>query len=144
VRSIPVKYTKLLIAVGFVLMASLVTLVLLLHVDGPTARAQAAEMLMMSGDARERISEQLKKNPEANISFDAKSLLPSHIGSRTDSGERIEISYREISPKGEIKIFSPQLGVLFVLTPTYSGGEVKWSCWGSPNKKVPVACRENS
>lgn len=109
---------------------------------GYTDRARTSEMVYFAEAAKTKITEELKKNPHAVFHLNGKELIPDHINVKTDSGEVIEIAYREISTSGEIKMFSPQLGVMLVITPSVHEGIVSWSCWGRPNKKVPITCRE--
>ena len=113
-------------------------------VDEYTDRARVSELIVLTSNARVEVEHELKKNGPNKVSLNASSLIPAVLGVKTKDGERIDIAYREISAAGEVKVFAPQLGVLLIFTPTLQGKEVSWSCWGRPQKIVPILCRGDS
>lgn len=112
--------------------------------DEITDRSRAAELILSTGDARQQVEKMLLEKSSRKIILNATALIPETIGAKSKDGEKIEIAYRDISESGEIKVYTPQLGVLLVFTPKLSDGKVTWSCWGRPLKMVPSSCRENS
>ena len=133
------KWPKRIFWLIFVL--SLLCVLLLPGYGGYINRARVSEVLILLQAPRASVEEQLIENPNSKITLDAQILIPKEISLRSEEGERIEIAYREISESGQIRVFSPQLGVMLVLTPTVGNGEINWSCWGSPKKIVPTICQ---
>lgn len=106
----------------------------------PTDRTRSAIMISVASRAKVQIGDFMLANPGKPVQIDAKSLLPEDLGESAE-GERGQIAFREITSKGEIRMFSPQIGVMLVLSPTVTGKQIKWKCWGRPEKKVPAFCR---
>jgi hypothetical protein len=132
----PKRLFWLLSATSFVALISILT-----PVDYYTDRARVSEMWMLTATARETVERELLKAPEGRVFLDAHKLVPEAIGTKSKDGERVEIAYRNIGENGEIKVYSPQLGALLVLTPTISDKKVVWSCWGRPLSMAPSPCR---
>ena len=101
---------------------------------------RVAQLYIMVSDAEKSIEEQLLNNKHP-IKLNAADAIPKTIGILSKDGDKVELSYKEITTEGEIRVFSPQLGVMLVLTPTLNNGKVIWSCWGSPKINMPHACR---
>ncbi|WP_018609209.1 pilin [Uliginosibacterium gangwonense] len=106
-----------------------------------TDRARLAEIIVLSSSAKDEVAQALLAAPGKPVSLNAEQFLPAVMKIHSSSGDLIELAYRNITSKGEIQIFSPQLGVMLVLTPHLAGKEVSWTCWGSPTSNVPAMCR---
>jgi hypothetical protein len=107
-------------------------------------RARAYELFITAQGAKEKVERALIGNPGSKVELKARELISDALGVMTKDGEKIEIPFREITEQGEIRLFSPQLGVMLVLSPNVKDKKVTWSCWGRPLKKVPAACRGES
>jgi hypothetical protein len=107
-------------------------------------RARAYELFITAQGAKEKVELALIENPNNKVDLKARELIGDALGVKTKNGEKIEIPFREITEQGEIRLFSPQLGVMLILSPSVKDKKVTWSCWGLPLKKVPVACRGES
>jgi hypothetical protein len=107
------------------------------------ANAWVSTMILLLGPTRAAIAEQLKASPQLPIHADIARLIPDELAG-TFKGNAIRIDYKAVSPDGVIIVFSPQLGVLIVLSPRMEAGEVRWSCRGSAVHKwdLPKLCRE--
>ncbi|MFZ5531618.1 MAG: pilin [Pseudomonadota bacterium] len=104
-------------------------------------RTRASEMLSVSSGVKQQVGEFILANPGKPVQMNGRALIPEMLSSTSKEGERMQIAFREITQSGEIRLFSPQLGVMLVLTPSMSGRQVKWECWGRSEKKVPANCR---
>ena len=113
-------------------------------VDEYTDRSRVSELIVLTADARVKIEHAMLESTSHRITLDASKLVPDALGVKSKDGEKIEIAYRDISEKGELKVYAPQLGVLLIFTPTLSDKKISWSSWGRPLNKVPSLCRENS
>lgn len=112
--------------------------------DEFTDRSRVAELIVLTADSRVKVENALLENSSHGVTLDASKLIPDALGVRSKDEEKIEIAYRDISEAGEVKVYSPQLGVLLIFTPTLAEKKVSWSCWGRPLKIVPSLCRGNS
>jgi hypothetical protein len=113
-------------------------------VDEYTDRSRVAELIVLTAESRVKVESALLESTSHKVTLDAATLIPDALGVKSKEGEKIEIAYRDISEKGEVKVFAPQLGVLLIFTPTLADKKVSWSCWGRPLSKVPSLCRGNS
>lgn len=113
-------------------------------IDEYTDRARVSELIVLTGSAREKVESALLARPASKVALDAAALIPDALGVKSKDGEKIEIAYRDINEKGEIKVFAAQLGALIILTPTVRDKKVSWACWGRPLKITPTSCRGNS
>lgn len=104
-------------------------------------RSRASGVIIAVDDAKREITKFIEENPRRVVALDAKKLIPETISVRSKSGEVIEIAFREISQAGEIKIFTPQLGLMLIFTPEIKNGKVNWSCWGRPLDLVSSMCQ---
>lgn len=104
-------------------------------------RARAFELYINAQSAKEKVEQALIENPNNKVDLKARELISDALGVKTKNGEKIEIPFREITEQGEIRLFSPQLGVMLILSPHLKDKKVTWSCWGRPLKNVPQACR---
>ena len=137
------KWPKRLLWGGAVVAA--IGLLLLSCIGGHTTdRSRVGELMLLTAESKAKVETALLENTSQKVNLNAASLIPSALGAKSKDGEKIEIAYRDISEKGEIKVYSPQLGVLLILTPTLIDRQVSWSCWGRPLNKVPTACRGSS
>lgn len=123
------------------LMAALLYAILAPMYCGFSDRARVGLMIMQTSEIKAKIEQSLLAQAEGKVALDANALIPGKLTSKTEAGEEIEIPFREITEQGEIRLFSPQLGVMLILTPSIKDKKVTWSCWGRPLKKVPLACR---
>lgn len=104
---------------------------------------QVRQMLNITKPAQVKVESILLANPGAVVSLVASELIPKTFdGYLANPKENIQITHSEISAKGVIKVFSPQLGTLFILTPAVSNGNVIWDCWGSSTLELPSQCRQ--
>lgn len=104
-------------------------------------RTRNSTMLSLASGVKVQISDFLLAHPGKPVQMDAMALLPEDLDQSSQEGERMQMAFREITATGEIRMYSPQTGTLLILTPTVSGNQVKWTCWGRPLKKVPANCR---
>lgn len=111
---------------------------------GFSDRARVGLLIMLSSEAKGKIEQSLLATPEGKIALDAHALIQGKLNTKSEAGEEIEIPFREITAQGEIRLFSPQLGVMLILSPHLKDKKVTWSCWGRPLKKIPLACRGES
>jgi hypothetical protein len=132
------KWAKRIILLSFV--ALVVGVVIFPQPEKHIDRQRINVMYSILHGVEHTIEEQLQDKANA-VNLDARKAIPRFIGLKSSNGEEIELSFREITPQGEIKAFSPQLGVILVLTPKFDNSNVTWSCWGSPNKYLPRECR---
>ncbi len=103
-------------------------------------RERTPEFLLSLSAARNAITEQLRANPQQAVDTNLVNLIPSELNFNWEN-ERVQIGYKAVSPEGRITAFSPQLGVLAVLTPQIENNKVVWSCWLNPPKFAPASCR---
>ena len=113
-------------------------------VDEYTDRSRVSELIVLTADSRVKVENALLESTSHRVTLDASKLIPDSLGVKSKDGEKIEIAYRDISDKGEVKVYAPQLGVLLIFTPTLADKKISWSCWGRPLNKVPSLCRGNS
>ena len=106
-----------------------------------TDRARVSELMILCEEAKTRVAQALIKHPGEKIALDAHALIPEKTSTKSKAGQEIEISFREITEQGEIRLFSPQLGTMLVFRPSLADKTVNWSCWGRPAKNVPRLCR---
>lgn len=104
-------------------------------------RARVYELFVTGENAKAKVERALIENPNGKLELKAGELINDALRITTKDGEKIEIPFREITEQGEIRLFSPQLGVMLILSPHLKDKKVTWSCWGRPLKKVPQACR---
>jgi uncharacterized protein YpmS len=117
----------------------------LTHVDYYTDRSRVSELIVVTGETRINIEKLLQKEDPTLSLESIIASIPNKIGTKTKDGEAIEITYKNISDTGELMLFTPQLGVLLIFTPTvHTNGGIIWSCWGSPQRIVPATCQRGS
>ena len=113
-------------------------------IDEYTDRARVSELIILTGAAREKVESALMESPTSKVTLDAATLIPDALGVKSKDGETIEIAYRDINEKGEIKIFAAPLGAFIILTPTLHDRKISWACWGRPLKITPTSCHGKS
>ncbi|MDR2710921.1 MAG: hypothetical protein LBB65_06315 [Burkholderiales bacterium] len=107
-------------------------------------RARVSEFVISLRAAQDAITEQLKENPPKKIDPNLAKLIPAELSFSVE-GRRAQISYKTVSSEGKIIAFSPQFGVLLVLTPQAENDAVTWTCWASASllRDIPLSCRDN-
>lgn len=107
-------------------------------------RARISEILVRLVDARERIARDLLAHPDQPVDPGVVALIPSRMSSHSREGEVITLAFREVTPQGEIRVYSPQLGIFLRLQPRIVDARVEWSCQGFREKDMPAFCRGGS
>lgn len=123
------------------LMAALLYAILVPMYCDYTDRARVSELMLLCEEAKTRVAQALIEHPGEKIALDAHALIPGKTSMKSKAGQEIEIPFREITDRGEIRLFSPQLGTMLVFRPSLAAKTVNWSCWGRPAIKVPLFCR---
>ena len=118
--------------VGLLLLVSFPIAIFLPAYQCYTDRARASEVLLMGSFMRAEIEARAAK-----------------LGTLTGAGRGLEITptgrtrAELVANDGVIVVVGEDPPVVFMLSPTLSGGAVIWKCLGFPEKAVPMTCRGN-
>lgn len=95
-------------------------------------RTKLSELMVLGSVAKTRISEQYLNN---HVKDNMDRLFENGWG----SSDYLNFSY--VSTRGEIILYSEEMGALITFTPTYGPEGVSWKCAGLPAKFMNSLCR---
>lgn len=103
----------------------IVALVFPMH-EGYPDSARVTEMMTALSPARNAVTTSLTSGAMRQDFSRELALIPETTEIRTKDSSPVRFAFKEIDESGEIKVFSPELGVMLRLIPASKNGDLSW------------------